>query len=1035
MASTTPPPSPRTTVGHPLLYDEYAAVTQQYKSKYGNDTIVLMEVGSFLEFYDCDRGLGADVPRVCATLGVQATRKNKSIPQVSRTNPAFGGVPRVAMAKYVPMLVEAGFSVVLYMQQQQQQQDDVATSKGGGGNLKRAVTEVISQATLGATACLDPPPNSAAANSAAAAAYRESSSSTLMAVHIERGANWSAAGWALVDLSTGRTSAGECTSSDPKDLLRPLDALRRVTNDACPVESIVGIVNVVESGLSIEDVCAHLGLARRTVRDAGKPDTRPTFQNAVLSRAFPKTGILTPAEFCDLERKPFALSALVMATQYAYEHSETIVSRIQPPKSAPREDGDCDDDGEHSWFIDMSADAMRQLDVSDGNNNSSSSSSRSAMAADPTDTAAASLVRLLNRCKTPVGRRAFRERLLSPSRNPCTIGRRLDAVEAMLSLDSVTYNAIRADLERVGDLERAFRRVCLRRANACDLASLSDQLDAAAEALLKASGPGPSAAAVACRAARNAIVSRIDVDKAASSESAVSFFVRGAHASIDDAQDELDSARAVFHSAAAALNSEMKSEHVKVEYGDAASGVHLSITFRRWTAAVQSGAVERASVEPWFRGSDATIGGEGSSSSSSNRKILHPALGPAAADRVSRSQGALTSELTVRLRELLDELADAHAESLWNAVRSIEDLDVAWTGAKNATDFRLARPRFAAAADGTSRTTTTPVYFRSKALRHPIVEALLERRTPGTTPTPYVPNDVSLGCDGVAGMLLYGVNAVGKSSIMKAVGIAVVMAQSGMFVAADSLEIGPRPFSGIFTRVGLRDDLTRGHSTFVVEMLELRAILRRASPGSLVIGDELCAGTEAPSALAIVGAGIAALADRGTPFVFATHLHELVDLPQIADLKGVKAMHLSARHDEANGRLVLDRRLSPGTGPPTYGLEVCRSLDMDPAFLRAADSIRRHVLGEHGGLKTSRYNRRVLVDRCGVCGEPAEETHHIEPQATPESERKGGVHRRSNLVPLCGKCHDATHRGELSIGGYVATTEGAVLSFTSSSPG
>ena len=144
-----------------------------------------------------------------------------------------------------------------------------------------------------------------------------------------------------------------------------------------------------------------------------------------------------------------------------------------------------------------------------------------------------------------------------------------------------------------------------------------------------------------------------------------------------------------------------------------------------------------------------------------------------------------------------------------------------------------------------------------------------------------MPNDVSLGVDGVDGVLLYGVNSVGKSSIMKAVGLAVVAAQAGMFVAADALELGERPFTGIYTRIGLRDDLARGHSTFVVEMLELRAILRRASARSLVIGDELCAGTEAQSALAIVGAGVVTLAKRGARFAFATHLHELPRLPQV----------------------------------------------------------------------------------------------------------------------------------------------------------
>ena len=129
--ATAPPP----VFGSTLLYDEYAALTQQYKASYGADTVVLMEVGSFLEWYNCDRGLGADVVRVCGLLGVQVTRKNKSIAQVSRNNPTFGGVPKVAMAKYVQMLVDAGFSVALAMQ---------VTPPP---NPKRAVTEVVSAST------------------------------------------------------------------------------------------------------------------------------------------------------------------------------------------------------------------------------------------------------------------------------------------------------------------------------------------------------------------------------------------------------------------------------------------------------------------------------------------------------------------------------------------------------------------------------------------------------------------------------------------------------------------------------------------------------------------------------------------------------------------------------------------------------------------------------------------------------------------------------------------------------------------------
>ena len=578
--SGTPPPSPK----HPLLYDEYAAVTQAYKSKYGPDTVVLMEVGSFLEFYDCDRGLGADVPRVCATLGVQVTRKNKTIAQVSRSNPAFGGVPRVAMAKYVPMLVDAGFSVVMYMQQlqqqQQQQQDEREPKAAGGGNLKRVVTEVISRATLGATASLDSV--GTAHVSSQSSSQHQNKNATLMAAHIERGDGWSVVGWALVDLSTGRTSAGEC-ASQPGDLLRPLDALRRIANDASPVESVFGFVGTEEgTGFSLADVCAHLGLARSTVRDAGRPHTTPAYQNAVLFRAFPRTGFLTPAEFCDLERKPFALSALVMATQFAYEHSESIVARIQPPSCDAAED---DDDVAGAMTIDLSADAMQQLDVVEhGHGHGSSKASERRPGGGDSGSAASSLVRLLNRCRTPPGRRAFRDRLLAPSRRIATITARLDAIDAMRALDANVSAVIRSDLDRVGDLERAFRRVCLRRSTALDIASLVDQLEGAAAALratLSAPGGQHASAAEAAEATQRAIESRIDVGKITNSNSSnsnssnssndtahSSFFVRGAHRSVDGAQDELDSARAVFHAAAAALNAEIKSDHVKVEYGD-----------------------------------------------------------------------------------------------------------------------------------------------------------------------------------------------------------------------------------------------------------------------------------------------------------------------------------------------------------------------------------------------------------------------------------------------------------------------------------
>ena len=130
-------------------------------------------------------------------------------------------------------------------------------------------------------------------------------------------------------------------------------------------------------------------------------------------------------------------------------------------------------------------------------------------------------------------------------------------------------------------------------------------------------------------------------------------------------------------------------------------------------------------------------------------------------------------------------------------------------------------------------------------MRHPIIERL-------DRGTVYVPNDISIGlADDIAqtGMLLYGTNASGKSSLMKAVGLNIIMAQAGFYVAAEEFEY--IPYQRLFTRILNADNIFRGESSFAVEMGELRGILKRANGNSLVLGDELCSGTENTSAQSI----------------------------------------------------------------------------------------------------------------------------------------------------------------------------------------
>ena len=347
--------------------------------------------------------------------------------------------------------------------------------------------------------------------------------------------------------------------------------------------------------------------------------------------------------------------------------------------------------------------------------------------------------------------------------------------------------------------------------------------------------------------------------------------------------------------------------------------------------------------------------------------------------------------------------------------REVERLDVDSSLYLNSSSMRHVRPTLQGIQG-----------VRAVGLRHPVIELMKSRRET------YVENSLELSYEkGHGGMLLYGVNAVGKSSIMKSLGIAVVMAQAGMFVAAESFDL--KPFKSLFTRIGLRDDIKRGRSTFVVEMMELRDILKRASSSSLVIGDELCAGTETPSALAIVGAGVATLSHRGVPFVLATHLHELVDLDVVRESPGVVAMHLSVSRDPQSLGIVFERKLRPGPGEKTYGVEIARSLDMGHDFIKLAERIRRTIMDGHDELvkkRLSRYNTRLVLNACGVCGLSADETHHIVPQKYFQRAESRVKNALSNLLPLCGNCHKAAHDKKLHIRGFKLTDKGICLDWS-----
>jgi DNA mismatch repair protein MutS len=258
--------------------------------------------------------------------------------------------------------------------------------------------------------------------------------------------------------------------------------------------------------------------------------------------------------------------------------------------------------------------------------------------------------------------------------------------------------------------------------------------------------------------------------------------------------------------------------------------------------------------------------------------------------------------------------------------------------------------------------------------------------------------------------MLFGTNAVGKSSLIRSIGMSIVLAQAGFYVPCKSFVY--KPYSAIFTRILGNDDIFKGLSTFAVEMSELSSIMKTADNNSLVLGDELCSGTETTSALCIVSAGVEMLHNKNTSFIFATHFHELTTREELMNLNRLSLQHMVVRYDEKLKCLIYDRKLKDGPGNKLYGLEVCKALSMPNDFLKLANQYRCKYGNEQNTIlnsRESRYNSKKLKNICEICKKDAAEIHHMQPQCDSNEEGFiGSFHKNhpANLMSICKKCHE-----------------------------
>jgi DNA mismatch repair protein MutS len=774
-------------------------------------------------------------------------------------------------------------------------------------------------------------------------------------------------GWSMIDLSTGYNIIHESFDNE-----QSLEQLYRIIKSYYPKEFIILNKNY---NISEDDIVDILEIKNFMVhfKEFNHTYNKASYQNEFLKKIFNNTGFLSPIEFLDLEKYPNALLSYIYLLQYCYEHNENIIRDLNRPIY-----------WDEKKYCILENNAIEQLNIYSSNQNN--------------------LFNVIKNTSTPIGRRELRYRLLNPIVNPTILEQRYDKTELLLD----KYSQLEDFLNDIYDLERLTRKMLLNLLEPYEFynlhtsyLSINKLFDYLKNNNLEIFLPDSKTIQVFqdFQSDYQNKLNLNEVGKYSINNIATSIFKRDIYPDLDDIIKENNEIDLYFKKASVYFSNliEKGSNFAKIDSTEV-EGHFILVTVKR------SQSIKTSNINPIYSNIKY-------SSNGARCKITWTEL-----NNKSKIYKSNIEKLKIlskdKLQNLFISFYEKYSLILKTISKSIGEIDTFKSFAKTSIQNCYSRPKIIESENS---------FIRATQMRHPIIEKIQSCK--------YVANDIEL--DQTRGMIIYGLNGVGKSSIMKAIGLNIIMAQIGMFVPSKTFEY--YPYDSIFTRIIGNDNLFKGHSSFTVEILELKNILKRSNNKSIVLGDELCHSTESTSGVAIVAGTVKLLSEKNSNFVFATHLHQLGTVPEIKNLNNIKSYHLKVSFKD--DLIIYDRTLQEGSGNAIYGIEVAKYIIDNPTFINLATKIRKDLLNQNTEFlksDTSKYNSNIFMDHCEICDAKAEDTHHIEEQNMANSKGLINYYHKNikdNLVVLCKKCHDNVHNGNLNIKGWLFTSEGKKLDY------
>jgi DNA mismatch repair protein MutS len=976
------------------LIKEYFDLTKKYQDEYGERTILLMMVGSFFEVYGiCDKSTGiisgskiSDFSKICE---LNVVSKN-----VTSDNIVMAGFKDIMIEKYLKKIQDAGFTAVVYVQKQD------------GKNITRYCAGIFSPGTYFQS-------DSVQLNNNVSCVWVH-----FIKQNFIQPIDQVVIGVANVDIFTGKTSIFQYKEAYVKNPTT-FDELERFIAIYKPSE-LIFISNMSKE--DNENILSYANINSKTIHNVVLKDNsvfskramnceKQVYQKEVLKKFYKMDDFDVFLQ--NFYENDIATQSFCFLLDFIFQHNPNLVYKLKEPIFE-----NCSD------RLILANHSLKQLNIIDDAGDYSGKYS--------------SVLKFLNECLTPMGKRHFANSFVNPTTNIEFLQREYDIIAYLLSKwNEIDFEKIfKKCLSDIKDLSKWERQMFLKKINPKAFCILNSNIESIQELfvflekdekikeyLFQVIGEDfknmEENSKNILKYIQKFLKFEIALEMEQTQNFEINFFNKGVNEILDkrmegiqESEDQLEAVRLYLNNLIPEKSKGARQTDLIKIHETEKNSFSLICTSRRCKL-LESVLPKEETVElqyvSSFSNEEKTFrfllkkeNFEFLKQSASNNFVSYPFI-DALCDKISVLKGELKDTINNVFNEFVDKFDTSKLDVI---VQFVTMTDFVFTKALLAKKYNYCKP-FIKEDENKS-------FIKAKGMRHCLIEHLQKNEI-------YVANDYVIGCEKQDGVLLYGTNAVGKTSFIRAIGICVIMAQAGLFVPCLTFEF--KPYKYIFTRIIGNDNIFKGLSTFAVEMSELRTILRLADKDSLILGDELCSGTENMSAISIFVAGIERLYKIKCSFIFATHLHEIVNFEEIEKMESVKLKHMEVKYDKERDMLIYDRKLKDGAGNNMYGLEVCKSLSLPEDFLEAAYQIRMKYNPESSSIlskTTSHFNAKKIINLCEKCEtEIGKEVHHLQHQALADEngvimdKEEGTVfhkNKEANLLTLCEKCHDSLHK-------------------------